>query len=210
MLAVALAVRAAAAPAPCPGEGFDAPACDAGLATAAAGCAPRGVRAVVRTTLRRVNRQVGNARRAATGGEPHVVTTQLGRAADRVAALEMRLDGLRARGRLADACALSMMDRLDTLARDLATLRAGPSTTTTATSPATSSTAATGTLPVPTTTTATTTTTSVPTCGNGRLDPGEQCDGTNLFGRTCLTLGFHGGGQLMCKDCLFDNHDCRF
>jgi hypothetical protein len=209
MLASALAVRAPAQPVPCPGGGFDAVTCDVGQVTAAAACAPHGVKALVRATLRRVGRRVASARRADADGEPHGVALQLAKAGDRVAALARRLDALRTRGRLTDGCAGPMLDALDAVDRDLAALRTGSSTTTTATSPPPGSTATTSTL-APGSTTSSTTTTTVPTCGNGRLDPGEQCDGTNLFGRTCLTLGFHGGGQLMCHDCLFDNRDCRF
>lgn len=35
------------------------------------------------------------------------------------------------------------------------------------------------------------------TCGNGVVEPGEQCDGNNLNGVTCLTLG-HTGGAISC------------
>jgi len=56
----------------------------------------------------------------------------------------------------------------------------------------------------------TTTTTTLPSCGNGRLDPGEQCDGTDLFGRDCATLGFTGGTLACQPDCLFDTRHCTF
>ena len=36
------------------------------------------------------------------------------------------------------------------------------------------------------------------TCGNGIINSGEQCDGTNLGGVTCATLGY-GGGTLTCS-----------
>jgi hypothetical protein len=45
------------------------------------------------------------------------------------------------------------------------------------------------------------------TCGNGGLDPGEQCDGSNLDGQTCQSLGF-GGGTLACSNCAFDTSRC--
>ncbi len=49
------------------------------------------------------------------------------------------------------------------------------------------------------------------TCGNGRIDPGELCDTTNLGGFTCETLpglGF-SGGQLACGvDCSMDTSAC--
>lgn len=45
-------------------------------------------------------------------------------------------------------------------------------------------------------------------CGNGIIDPGEQCDGGNLGGQTCQSLGF-GGGTLGCTNtCLFDTNSC--
>jgi hypothetical protein len=46
-------------------------------------------------------------------------------------------------------------------------------------------------------------------CGNGRIEPGEQCDGTNLQGFDCESLGL-GGGTLVCDLvlCVFDTADC--
>lgn len=46
-------------------------------------------------------------------------------------------------------------------------------------------------------------------CGNdSALDPGEECDGTNLDGATCESRGY-AGGQLACTDrCTFDESDC--
>jgi hypothetical protein len=45
------------------------------------------------------------------------------------------------------------------------------------------------------------------TCGNGVLDPGEDCDG-GVNGTTCEALGYDGG-QLSCaNDCTFDESDC--
>ena len=41
-------------------------------------------------------------------------------------------------------------------------------------------------------------------CGNGAIDEGEDCDGDNLGGETCLTLGHGGGGELSCTD------ECKF
>ncbi len=35
-------------------------------------------------------------------------------------------------------------------------------------------------------------------CGNGVIDPHEDCDGQNLDGETCESLGFGGGGELRC------------
>jgi|WetSurMetagenome_2_1015567.scaffolds.fasta_scaffold245351_2 hypothetical protein len=48
----------------------------------------------------------------------------------------------------------------------------------------------------------------VPGCGSGAIDPGERCDGHDLGGATCASLGF-AGGTLACKDdCAFDTRGC--
>ena len=50
-------------------------------------------------------------------------------------------------------------------------------------------------------------------CGNGGLEPGEECDGTTLGGESCTTLGFRGG-TLTCAEfedtpiCIFDTKAC--
>ena len=47
-----------------------------------------------------------------------------------------------------------------------------------------------------------------PACGNGRLEAGEQCDGTALGGDSCVSLGF-GAGTLGCgPSCRFDLAGC--
>jgi hypothetical protein len=59
-------------------------------------------------------------------------------------------------------------------------------------------------------TSATTTTTGVPgDCGNGVIDAGEQCDGADLQGFTCDSLGL-SGGTLACDGtmCTFDTSMC--
>jgi hypothetical protein len=49
-----------------------------------------------------------------------------------------------------------------------------------------------------------------PTCGNGKIDPGEQCDGAHLGGATCAKLGFTNGGTLTCtSSCDFDLSGCK-
>ncbi|MDY0001648.1 MAG: hypothetical protein RBU30_10165, partial [Polyangia bacterium] len=46
-------------------------------------------------------------------------------------------------------------------------------------------------------------------CGNGDLDPGEDCDGSSLEGETCQSLGY-AGGTLGCRnDCRFDLTGCE-
>ena len=44
-------------------------------------------------------------------------------------------------------------------------------------------------------------------CGNASIDPGEDCDGANLGGRTCITQGFKTG-VLACKSCAIDTELC--
>jgi hypothetical protein len=48
-----------------------------------------------------------------------------------------------------------------------------------------------------------------PLCGNGEIDDNEQCDGSNLGGETCASLG-EGDGTLMClpNTCMFDVSMC--
>ena len=49
----------------------------------------------------------------------------------------------------------------------------------------------------------------VPVCGDSIIDPEEQCDGENLGGATCESLGL-GEGTLGCKaDCTFDTSSCE-
>src|SRR5262249_8994911 len=48
-----------------------------------------------------------------------------------------------------------------------------------------------------------------PTCGNGARDGSEQCDGTDLGGATCASLGFTPDGTLACTaGCGFDTSGC--
>jgi hypothetical protein len=50
---------------------------------------------------------------------------------------------------------------------------------------------------------------SVPsTCGNGVVDAGEQCDGSNLNGQTCASQGFSGGTLSCTASCAFDTAQC--
>ena len=45
-------------------------------------------------------------------------------------------------------------------------------------------------------------------CGNGRIDPGEQCDGDNLQGFTCIDLGIAGGTLGCTSECTYDTSMC--
>lgn len=46
-------------------------------------------------------------------------------------------------------------------------------------------------------------------CGNGAIDGGEQCDGTNLNGASCISQGFTWGGTLACNSsCQFNTSQC--
>ncbi len=47
-----------------------------------------------------------------------------------------------------------------------------------------------------------------PDCGNGDVEPGEQCDGSDLQGLDCVSLGL-GDGELGCApQCVFDTSAC--
>jgi hypothetical protein len=72
------------------------------------------------------------------------------------------------------------------------------------------STASMGTTASGTGTTNPTSTSSGPGCGNGAIDPGEECDGANLGVSTCASLGF-GSGTLACSpQCKFDSSACVY
>jgi cysteine-rich repeat protein len=45
-----------------------------------------------------------------------------------------------------------------------------------------------------------------PACGDGTLDPGEECDGAT--GKTCLDLGFSGGDVACTVACTYDLSAC--
>jgi len=47
-----------------------------------------------------------------------------------------------------------------------------------------------------------------PTCGNGVVETGEQCDGSDLGGESCLTRGFESGSLGCTAQCTFDVSDC--
>lgn len=48
---------------------------------------------------------------------------------------------------------------------------------------------------------------SAAACGNGVRESGEDCDGVDLGGTTCIDLGYDGG-DLACSDCLYDDSAC--
>lgn len=47
-----------------------------------------------------------------------------------------------------------------------------------------------------------------PGCGNGKLDPDESCDGEELDGQTCVSLGYLGGSLACHENCRFDESGC--
>ncbi len=47
-----------------------------------------------------------------------------------------------------------------------------------------------------------------PVCGNGVLETGEQCDGSNLGGQTCFGLGYNGGTLSCNANCVFSTLAC--
>ncbi|PKN48103.1 MAG: hypothetical protein CVU59_00365 [Deltaproteobacteria bacterium HGW-Deltaproteobacteria-17] len=47
-------------------------------------------------------------------------------------------------------------------------------------------------------------------CGDGDLNrPMEDCDGDDLDGQTCMTLGYHGGELACAAGCVFDTAACE-
>ncbi len=49
---------------------------------------------------------------------------------------------------------------------------------------------------------------SFPTCGNSKREIGEACDGADLAGQTCESLGFHSGVLSCGPDCVFSTAGC--
>lgn len=49
---------------------------------------------------------------------------------------------------------------------------------------------------------------STNTCGNGNIDTGEQCDGSNLNGQSCASQGYTGGSLGCTSTCTFDASGC--
>jgi hypothetical protein len=47
-----------------------------------------------------------------------------------------------------------------------------------------------------------------PVCGNGVIESGEQCDGSNLGGASCVSLGFSGGTLSCNSNCAFNTSQC--
>jgi len=45
-------------------------------------------------------------------------------------------------------------------------------------------------------------------CGNGKIETGEQCDGSNLGGIGCIDIGFSGGNLSCSKTCQLDWSNC--
>ena len=46
------------------------------------------------------------------------------------------------------------------------------------------------------------------TCGDGKVDPGEDCDQSQLNGSTCTSLGFNGGTLACASNCRFSTSGC--
>jgi hypothetical protein len=190
----------------CPDAPLAAARCEVAALRSAAGCAAGGPRAMVRRASSRVAHAVGAAEGAIARGREAAGARRIAGAEATVARVQARIQVFATTGRLALPCAAGIGAALAALGQTLALAARGRTTTTTTVALPTT----TAVPPTILTTTSMTTTTTTPTCGNGRLDRGEQCDGTNLFGRDCLTLGFEGG-VLRCRpDCLFDISGCHF
>jgi hypothetical protein len=50
--------------------------------------------------------------------------------------------------------------------------------------------------------------TTDPICGNNIQESGEQCDGSDLGGASCVSQGFSGGTLLCASLCTFDTSSC--
>jgi cysteine-rich repeat protein len=50
--------------------------------------------------------------------------------------------------------------------------------------------------------------TCTPLCGNNQLDPGEPCDGGQLGGATCQSLGFDTGSLACAAGCTYNTSGC--
>jgi cysteine-rich repeat protein len=48
----------------------------------------------------------------------------------------------------------------------------------------------------------------VPECGNGTIEPPEDCDGEDLNGKTCASLQYESGTLACTANCAFDTSDC--
>ena len=46
-------------------------------------------------------------------------------------------------------------------------------------------------------------------CGDGRIDRGEECEGSNLNGAMCSTIGFVGGDLQCDAECQFVETGCH-
>jgi hypothetical protein len=209
LLLAALLVARPAAGAPCDEAGFPGAVCEVARARMVSLCVPRRLEVSIDRKLGRIQRMLAAGNRFINAGEDMQATYQLTRATLKLGALRDRVARFRSPMGPKPACRAAVDAFLAGLSARLVAIGDGPMglTTTTVVPPSTATSATSSTSS--TTTTSTTTTTSVPACGNGRLDRFEQCDGTNLFGRTCLTLGFHGG-TLGCRpDCIFDVRACR-
>jgi len=49
---------------------------------------------------------------------------------------------------------------------------------------------------------------TVPLCGNGTIEPGQECDFGDVDGETCEGLGFAYGALVCGTDCTFDTSGC--
>lgn len=51
-------------------------------------------------------------------------------------------------------------------------------------------------------------TVNITACGNGIVETGEECDGADLDGQTCVGLGYAGGALTCNSDCTFNTSSC--
>lgn len=51
---------------------------------------------------------------------------------------------------------------------------------------------------------------ATPVCGNGKVEGNEQCDGSDLGGKTCSSIGYAGGTLGCDASCKFNTISCSF
>jgi hypothetical protein len=210
--------RAADDPSSCPASGFERAECLLTIARGRPRCGPARFEATVARRIARLAKLVGLAETLRTLGRAGPARTALRRAARTIVGSQVKTLRLAANP-LTAPCVAPLDAVLASLWLTVDELRFGPppfdppspSPSPTVTTTTTSSLPPTTGRPPTTSTPTTSAPTTLPprTCGNGRLDPGEQCDGQNLFGRDCKTLGFIGGTLRCDADCIFDNRDCH-
>ncbi len=51
---------------------------------------------------------------------------------------------------------------------------------------------------------------NIPDCGDNIKEVGEECDGTDLAGQSCISKNYHGGSLSCTSSCTFDTSNCYY